>query len=304
VIGFGSIGMRHVRLLEGLGVETAVVSRRDVGASKVYSTLNAAISDWQPDYVVVASKTQEHLKDFQALAEAGFDGTVIMEKPLFDHATDLPEHAFKQIFVAYNLRFHPVLQRFKKLLEDTVPYAVHAYVGQYLPDWRPDADYRKSYSAQKAEGGGVLRDLSHELDYLNWILKGWNQLTAAGGHLSNLEIDSDDIFSVLFESHRCPVVSVQLNYLDSTVRREVLALTDQGSIRADLVKGTVEFTDETGKFKTETFECGRDDTYISLHRAALAGDDDFLCSLDQGLDVLRIIDAAETAAVERTWIAA
>jgi len=304
VIGFGSIGMRHVRLLEGLDVETAVVSRRNVDVPKVYSTINAAISDWQPDYVVVASKTQEHLKDFQALAEAGFDGTVIMEKPLFDHATDLPEHTFKQTFVAYNLRFHPVLQRFKELLEDTEPYAVHAYVGQYLPDWRPDANYRNSYSAKKAEGGGVLRDLSHELDYLNWILKGWTRLTAAGGHLSNLEIDSDDVFSVLFESHRCPVVSVQLNYLDSTVRREVLALTDQGSIRADLVKGTVEFANETGTFKTELFQCGRDDTYISQHSAAMAEDDDFLCTLDQGLDVLRFIDAAETAAVERIWIAA
>jgi predicted dehydrogenase len=298
VIGFGSIGMRHVRLLEGLDVETAVISRRDVDATKVYSTINSAISDWQPDYVVVASKTQEHLKDFEALAESEFKGTVIMEKPLFDHATDLPVHAFKQIFVAYNLRFHPVLQRFKELLADVEPYAIHAYVGQYLPDWRPDADYRESYSAHKAEGGGVLRDLSHELDYLNWILKGWTRLTAAGGHLSNLEIDSDDVFSVLFESHRCPVVSVQLNYLDSTVRREILAMTDKGSIRADLVKGTVEFDD-----KIETFECGRDDTYISQHRAAMAGDDDFLCTLDQGLDVLRIIDAAETAAVERTWIA-
>jgi hypothetical protein len=92
---------------------------------------------------------------------------------------------------------------------------------------------------------------------------------------------------------------VQLNYLDSTLRRDVLALTDQGSIRADLAKGTVEFNN-----KTETFECGRDETYLAQHRAALAEDDDLLCSLDQGLDVLRIIDAAETAAVERTWIAA
>ncbi len=34
----------------------------------------------------------------------------------------------------------------------------------WLPDWRPDRDYRESYSARLDEGG-VLRDLVHEIDY-------------------------------------------------------------------------------------------------------------------------------------------
>ena len=299
VVGFGSIGMRHTRLLEGLGIETAVVSRRNVDAAMVYPDIGGAITDWRPDYVVVASRTQEHLRDFKALTETGFKGTVIIEKPLFGQAGEIPGHAFKRVFVAYNMRFHPVVRRFKDLLDATTPYAVHAYVGQYLPNWRPNADYRESYSAIKAEGGGVLRDLSHELDFLNWMLGGWTRLTAAGGHISNLEIDSDDVFSVLFETRRCPVVSVQLNYLDSSMRREVLALTDQGSIRVDLVNDTVEFDG-----KTETFACGRDDTYNAQHRAVMSDGEDSLCSLEQGLDVLRMIDAAETATADRTWVAA
>ena len=28
---------------------------------------------------------------------------------------------------------------------------------------------RKSYSASKSKGGGVLLDLSHEIDYINWL---------------------------------------------------------------------------------------------------------------------------------------
>ena len=299
VIGYGSIGARHVRLLESLGLDTAVVSRRSVDAAQVYSAIADAVIDWAPEYAVIASRTNEHWGNLSALASAGFKGTVLMEKPLFDNVGEAVEHGFKNIFVGYNLRFHPALHRFKELLDEVTPYAVHAYVGQYLPDWRPDTDCRQGYSAIRAEGGGVLRDLSHELDYLNWMLDGWTRLTALGGQLSNLEIDSDDVFSVLFETHRCPVVSVQMNYLDSPLRREVLALTDQGTLRADLVSGTVEFGG-----KTESFSTGGDDTYLAQHQAALAGKDEALCTLEQGLEVLNMIEAAETAASEKTWVTA
>ncbi len=41
--------------------------------------------------------------------------------------------------------------------------------GSYLPDWRPGNNYKKSVSAKKDLGGGVLLELSHELDYIRWI---------------------------------------------------------------------------------------------------------------------------------------
>ena len=299
VIGYGSIGQRHVKLLQDLGLETAVVSRRAVDAGALFASITEAVKIFQPDYAVVASRTHEHRGDLKALADSGFHGTVLMEKPPFDQGTDVPGHGFKNVFVAYNMRFHPVITDFRAKLSETKPYAVHAYVGQYLPDWRPDADYRKGYSAIKAQGGGVLRDLSHELDALNWMLGGWTRMTALGGHISNLEIDSDDVFSVLFETKRCPVVSLQMNYLDSALTRTITAMTDRGTIRADLVAGTVECDGNS-----ETFTPGRDDSYIAQHRAVLNCEGDTLCTLDEGLDVMRMIDAAETSVAEKTWVAA
>jgi predicted dehydrogenase len=299
IIGYGSIGSRHARALDSLGLDVAVVSRRDVDVKKTYTNIAGALADEIPDYVIVASRTHDHHDDLSTLAEAGYNGTVLVEKPLFHTGQDVPGHSFKDAFVAYNLRFHPVLRRFKEILNDSRPHAVHAYVGQYLPDWRPDTDYRKGYSASRAEGGGVLRDLSHELDYLNWMLDGWTQLTAMGGHVSGLEIDSDDVFSVLLETRLCPVVSVQMNYLDSALRREVLALTDRGTISADLVLGTIEFDGNI-----ETFPVESDTTYIAQHKAATTGDKGTLCTLTEGLAVVGMIDAAEMAASKGIWVAA
>ena len=297
VVGYGSIGARHAGLLGSLGLDVAVVSRQPVKVSHRYGTIPEALDHWTPDYVVVASRTHEHLEDFSVLAHEGFTGTLLVEKPLFHKDCETPAHAFKDVFIAYNLRFHPVVRRVADILREESVFAIHAYVGQHLTTWHPETDYRRGYSASKVLGGGVLRDLSHELDYLNWMLGGWRRLTAAGGHFSHLEIDSDDVFSLLLETERCPVATVQMNYLDSTVHREIVALTSAGTVRADLVAGTVSVHGHTDHFTVR-----RDDTYSAQHQAILSGEKATACLLEEGRDVVRMIAAAERAAAEGVWV--
>jgi predicted dehydrogenase len=297
VIGYGSIGARHARLLAELGCHTAVVSRREVGFPIVYSDLAAALAAEHPDYVVIANETNQHQSTLLALSQLGYTGTVLVEKPLFGNCVELSPQPFHKVFVAYNLRFHPLIQRLKSLLERERILSVQAYVGQYLPDWRPTSDYRASYSASAEQGGGVLRDLSHELDYLTWMLGKWERVSALGGHFSSLEITSDDIFALMLVTPSCPIVTLQLNYLDRMMRRSVLINTSNHTIEADLIKGTITIDRDS-----ETFTIGRDDTYRAMHEAILSGSTNTLCSLDEGIETLRLIEAAERAAKHREWV--
>ena len=298
VVGFGSIGSRHARILGAQGHRVAVASRRDVDHPRRYATLYDGLMGEQPDYIVVANRTSEHYEALRILSENGYTGRVIVEKPLFESPQSVPVHRFVQSAVGYNLRFHPVIQRLRVLLMGETVLSAQVYVGQYLPAWRPDRDYRASYSAHKSEGGGVLRDLSHELDYVNWLFRGWTRLTALGGMVSALEIDTDDVFAVLMETRDCPVVTVQLNYVDRVLRREILVNTDLNTFRADLIKGTLHIDGSA----SEAHKVGRDETYIAQHRALLAATSDTLATLEDGVNVLRMIDAAERAARDRCWI--
>ncbi len=231
------------------------------------------------------------------LAQTHYRGRVLVEKPLFDARYPIPENKFRGIAVAYNLRFHPVIQRLREVLVGQQLLSVHAYVGQYLPDWRPGTDYRRFYSASAAEGGGALRDLSHELDYLGWLFGRWTTMTATGGHVSSLEIDTDDVFALLMQTDRCPVASVQVSYLDRVARRRILINTQRHAIEADLVGGTLAVDG-----KTESFAAERDFTYRQMHRAVLDGDMASLCTADEGLATLELIEAAERANRLKEWI--
>ncbi len=298
IVGFGSIGQRHARVLAGLGCDVAVVTRRTMDIFPRFGGLADAVAVWRPDYIVIASRTSEHFADMTALTSMKFSGRVLLEKPLFERQRVLGHHRFSHVAVAYNLRTHPLLLRLKEFLEGQNIVCAQAYVGQYLPQWRPNTDYRTSYSAVKAEGGGALRDLSHEIDYALWLFGRWKRLTALGGHYSSLEIETDDAFTLIFTTDRCPMVQLHMNYFDRSPRREILVHTERHSVRVDFIRQTFEIDG----IPTVEHPIESDATYKFEHVAMLSDDTSGLCSLEEAAEVLAMIEAAESAAVSGKWL--
>ena len=93
---------------------------------------------------------------------------VLVEKPLFSKPNKINIKKNKY-YVGYNLRFNPIINFLKKKIKSKKIWSVNIFCGSYLPNWRNNIDYRKSSSAKKHLGGGVLLDLSHELDYVQWL---------------------------------------------------------------------------------------------------------------------------------------
>lgn len=297
VIGYGSIGSRHERLLTELGCDVTVVSKRDIDYSSSFKNISDALIVHQPSYVVVANKTSEHYSTLVELVELNYDGIVLVEKPLFHVYREVPKNNFKSISVAYNLRFHPIIKKLKSILENEKVLSAQIYAGQYLPQWRPHTDYRLSYSASNIEGGGVLRDLSHEIDYINWIFCGWECLVAFGGHYSHLDIKTDDIFSIMLRMKKCPIVNLHLNYLDRVSRRNILINTDDHTIEADLINNTIQINQEISKVNID-----QDFTYYMQHQEILNGNLNTICSIREAMEVMRIVRAAEQSVEQKRWV--
>lgn len=301
IVGLGSIGQRHARLLcHRLHLPTAAVSARPNAAPhgvECFGDLPHALARFAPSYVVLANATADHHAWLIQLAQLGFTGRVLVEKPLFAVPSLLPKHGFVGLHTAYQLRFHPVLQALSSYLEGERVTTVQAYVGSWLPDWRPGRAYSSTASASITSGGGVLRDLSHELDYLTWLFGRPTRLAAIGGRVGELHIDCDDAWAIIAETPRAPVLSLQINYLDQQHRRELLVTTTRGSFHADLVNATL-----TVDGATQSFPVEQDGTYLDQHRAALAGDERILCSATEGLAVVDLIASIERANATGQWV--
>ena len=296
VVGYGSIGARHTRLLTDIGCNVAVVSSRGINISQKYSSLQIAMLRHRPKLIIVANKTSEHYNVVSQLANEGYSGDVLVEKPIFDKHIQIPDNCFRELRVAYNLRFHPMIGRLRELLVNQNVTSVQAYVGQYLPDWRPHIDYRLSYSAKADQGGGVLLDLSHEIDYLAWIFGSWRRIAAIGGRMSKLEITSDDVFSLLYETERCPIINLQLNYLDRLGRRLVIINTAYHTYEVDFFSSRLKVDNAEIFFPND-----RDISYRAMHAAMLFGDPVNVCTAQEALETLAFCAVARDAAINGKW---
>ena len=281
-VGLGGVGQRHLRNLRTLlGDEaeflayrqrrnsTVLTNRMEVEEGsdleskyglRVFAELSQALAE-RPEAVIISNPTSLHLAVARSAAEAGCH--LFIEKPLAAEMTgvadflDLIERKNLVTLVGYQWRFHPCLIALHELLQGKAigrVIAVRARFGEYLPDWHPYEDYRQSYAARRALGGGVLLTQIHDFDYLGWLF-GWPQrLFCVGGKLSNLEIDVEDTASTLMECRvdgRTVPIHLQQDYLTRPGERGCEVVGESGRVSANFRDAILRVWGPDGKLVTE-----------------------------------------------------
>ena len=164
----------------------------------------------------------------------------------------------------------------------------------FLPSWRPGRDYRTSYSADAREGG-VLRDLSHEIDYATWLFGSpAGAVFALLGSTNRLEIAAEETADLTWHVAGGAVVRVHLDYVTRHARRTMLAQGADGEIEWDAIANTVRLR---GEAEDEVVQIAPDRNAMmrAQARAFLAEDDAAkadLCTLAEGLAVVELCEAA------------
>lgn len=225
VVGCGSIGRRHAlnaAAFATVGIfdadrESARAGAEAAGAgARAFDTLGDALA-WQPDAVVVATPHRSHLEIArQAIGVAD----VLVEKPIshslegVDEFVHAAQAGSRRAFVVCNMRFHPGPSALHEHLHRVGrPLFARAHVGNYLPSMRPGRNYRELYAAHRAEGGGVVLDAVHEIDYLSWLFGPVGRVACSAGKLSDLDIDVED-HALLALTHDTGVTtSAEMDYL-------------------------------------------------------------------------------------------
>ena len=294
VVGYGSIGKRHAEILSEVdSVESVhvITKQTDIGYC-AFSSIEEVPNLSAYDYFVIASETAKHYGQLNYLCNNVSNKKILVEKPVFHEKIEISNAKKNTVRVAYNLRFHPICLELKnKLLSEKV-LAVTVYAGQFLPLWRPEKDYRLSYSASKSMGGGVLLDLSHEIDYLLWLFGGFSLLHSVVKKVSGLEIDTEDVATGIGETNDGAVVSFFLDYLCKFPFRLLIVHTEKSTFMGDFVRNTMTESSATEKIKNEEFDfVDRNYTYQKMHESFIGGRYETLTTLDEGLDVLQVIDS-------------
>lgn len=246
IVGLGSIANKHLIALRHWRYDVKVYALRSTpNSSAVQGVLNVYDLNELPgrmDFIIIATPTSLHAKSLMEIISLG--APIMLEKPPlhnFDESDKILELSKKfgtLIYCAFNLRFHPLILWLHGFIREENVLEVLCYSGSYLPDWRPNKDYRKLYSSKSELGGGVHLDLSHEIDYIRFLFGEPLKVISDFQKISNLEIDSIDV-ARYWLNYSDKVISVQLNYYRRDPKRTIEIIMDKSTLQVDLIKGTV-----------------------------------------------------------------
>ena len=319
IVGLGSIGKRHLRLARQLFPRADIRVLRHKRTNEVPEYSNGIFFSIEeacaffPMVAVIAGPATLHIHYAQALAGIGVH--LLIEKPLsatLNGVTKLLEICKKHnvvLLTGYNLRFLPSLQHFRDLLSEGAIgriLSIRTEVGQYLPSWRTESDYRKGVSARSELGGGVLLELSHELDYLRWIFGEIEWVKATLCRQSDLDIDVEDsahlVLGFVSDSNRKQLIgTLNMDFIRHDSSRVCTAICEKGTLRWNGLIGEVMLYEE-GVGWRECFikQHESDDSYQAEWLnfiAAIADHKNPLITGEDGLKVLQIIEAAKISSI-------
>lgn len=267
IFGLGSIGSRYAQwLMQRPGIEVLAfrTQRHLPNAGNVPETSDWAVLEaWQPQVAVIANPTHLHIETAQASVERGWG--VFLEKPIGGSLQGLDtlvqEIQTRQLpsYVAYVLRFHPVVHALKAALAHATVWHARLRCTSYLPEWRPGRDHRETYSARRDTGGGVILDLSHEFDLAEYLCGPITAIDGNAARRANITIDAEDCADAVAQCAH-GTATIHVDYFSRRTERVIDVDTDIGSFRADLLAQTL--TCETGQAtRTQTFDTSMDSLY-------------------------------------------
>ena len=314
VFGSGSIGLRHLTNLIKLKKELKISSIFSydtknkigfLGKSKEFIfTQNFKEAAKNCDVAFICVPTHLHNQTINKIltyTKCHF----YIEKPLSSEIKDCLKtlkkikKIKKKVGVGYMLVNHPLILNAKSLIEKKVigkPIFARAECGFYLPNWHPWEDYRKFYMAHKNQGGGVLLDTSHEINYLQRLFGNVTNVQGIVGKFSNLEITSDDLaLSILKFKKNNLIGHVHLDLLQFDKSRSFKVIGTKGVIEGSLVTNTLRiFSNNKKKAIEKKINYNFNNIYITQLRqlwALINNKKSNLCNGEEAYHTMQIIEA-------------
>ena len=227
VLGLGTMGLRHVRVLAGLPEAFELVGAFDVADDvQVPDYVGRLASEEDAirlsDAIVVATPIEAHAEAVARALAAGRH--VLVEKPLCDDAAhaevllDASSRSGARLFVGHSERFNPVVRALARLLHGERPLAI---------------DLRRVGPSRSIPQGVLLNLGVHDLDLACYL--GGGDLVVRSALGEPVDGPGQDFAHVLFETSSGGVGHIHVDGTRAVKERRLEIVTSRWVYEGDLL---------------------------------------------------------------------
>lgn len=313
VVGLGSIGQHHARLLsERIDVELSICDSTEEHRAQAKSPFLSPVAmehtdytealQTKPDIVFLCTPNHLHVSMGLQAIEDGVD--LFIEKPIADNLQDARQLVNKArvagrfLQVGYILRFDQGLRKMKQIVDaGGVGNLVggRAMVGTYitlLNAKNPDRNHHPN---------SLIVDYTHELDFIRWFFGAMDEVKAMGARLGDLEHrPPPNIFQMILKMKSGALVQVHMDYIQHPQRRIFEIYGDRGTLTYDFSSGEIRHYRFQKELMWEDLSVSPmaerwDDLFRLEHEAILSARREGAAPLVPGAEGLAALEMAEAA---------
>ena len=231
ICGAGSIGIRHAKNLINLGYRNIAFftnrKKLKIGSykPKTFLKIQDAFRNYNFKIALITNETNRHIDTAIYCANKGCH--LFIEKPLCDKKDKVKKLiniiTKKKLInmVGYMMRFHPAIKQIKSMITKKSfgdIYHFYSEWGEFLPNWHPNENYKKSYAAQKNKGGGSTLTLSHDIDLMQFLF-GKIKKSLIIKNKIGLKIQSETSTNIMLQFKKNVSGFIHLDYLQKNEER-------------------------------------------------------------------------------------
>ena len=250
VIGMSAISLRHIMILKKRGYKEIFLISKHASPNKLYKIISLKNAKKKKfDFIFICCAANERINYLIKLKENG--KKFFLEKPISDKFKNLKKRGInsnlkKKIYVGYVLRHNPLIKILIRLcnLKTNGKFIGAQFISRsYLPNWRKHINYKKSVSAIRKKGGGVLLELSHEIDLIKYFFGNFKIKYSKLTNLKSFNIDVEERADLIILDKRDMPINLLLDFSSKKEERKIIINFQKKVYQLDFLKETIEKID-------------------------------------------------------------
>lgn len=312
-VGASKIAERHISIIKKLKPEYEFIifskfkkpknKNRDkiTFTNDIYQFINH-----NPEWTIISTAPINHHLYIDKIVNVS--KKVLIEKPIsasMKHAKDIlsAKSSIKcKVVIGYNLRFLKTFEKAKEILDTKSLgklYGVNVEVGKNLEDWRPDTDILNSITINRTKGGGVLRELSHELDLMYCLFGTPIKSSMVSCKTRFHKYDIEDIayiharYSSKVSNDGSHLASINMDFVRCDASRKMIFIYENGTLICDFINGSIHVATKNNIHCICKYDNDIDNSYIRMWEAFSENKFDQFCSVEAACETLSLIEKLE-----------
>jgi len=241
IVGLSSISIKHKTIMNKIGKFDFFLVSKHTKKNKNFKIIDLLeAKKLFFDYAFICSSSNKKLQILKQLENNC--NYFFLEKPIADKIQTLKKLKIKKkikdkIYIGYVFRHSDIVKKIKKILLSNKfgkLIGIQVISRSHLPSWRKHISYKKSVSAIKKKGGGVLLELSHEIDLIKYLFGNFEVKNSLLTNSKSLDINVEERADIILQLKNKVPASLLLDFNSKLNERRMIINFSSRTIDVDL----------------------------------------------------------------------